>query len=317
MAFVAALACIGSAQGYRRPDAFNTTMEGRGSVRINGQTYSFNQLQVTLQSNERVTVHALLYSANNRDVVMSGRLKDRSSRGGRLVADINSVEYGRDHDTADATATIDLSSGERFSAVTVRGRNTSDRNSVSLDFTGNGRQVTQYQGDRDRDRNRDRDDRSDRDHDWNRDRDWNRDWDRDDNRRAHGLYTDADEWRRRGEHFLVRYNLDLDRNGRAKMTVKAEDRNMPNDRNSQFAHGAILEYLERGRDVVQTGRWSQNGNNITIIFDRIETGNNNNRSRREVLKGKIRNGTIWMDQYDQNLYGHRVNLTFEKRNIFR
>src|SRR5689334_16700721 len=87
-AFVAAsavaLMSLSYAQsGGRRPESFNTAMEGRGSVHFNGATYSFHALQVTLQRNDRITIHALLYTPNNKDVVLTGRARDYSRRGNR------------------------------------------------------------------------------------------------------------------------------------------------------------------------------------------------------------------------------------------
>lgn len=305
-AAVAMAALISTASAQRWPDrtpdrqAFNTTMEGRGTVHFNGATYSFRELQVTLQNNRRVTVHAFL-SGRDKDVVFTGKLEDRNGRSGRFNADIEGVAYGRDNDAADATCEIDMGTGQRFDSVTIRGRNRSDRNNLSLDFTST-REVTDSRWpDRDRGRDGDRDRDRDRDRDGNNGR-----W------RAAGSYVDKDEWRGRGDHFLVRYALNLGRDGRARLVVASlEDRNMPDDKKSRYDHGDILKYLQHGRDVIQTGRWTQNGDEIMIRFDRIQTGDGS-RDKDEVLRGRMRNGTVWIDDYEKSFYGHHVSLSFER-----
>jgi hypothetical protein len=310
VAGIAALMSISFAQhSNRKPDAFNTTMEGRGSVHFNGATYSFHQLQVTLQRNDRVTVHALLYASNNKDVVFTGKMSDFGRRTGRLSADIDAVGYGRDSDGADALCDIDMTSDRRFNTVTITGRNTTDHNNLSLDFVSNGHEITDFQiPNRDQIYDKDRG-RHDRDHDRDRDRDH----DNNNGRASAGHYVDMDEWRRNGEHFVVRYRLDLDRDGGAKMVVQSvEDRNMPDDRDARYDHGDVLKYLQHGQGVTQTGRWTQDGNNVTIRFDHIEYGFTSKR-KDEVFRGHMRNGTIWIDDYEKSFYGHSVNLSFEAR----
>ena len=313
VACLATLASLGSAQRWnRRPDPFNTTMEGRGSVHFNGTTYSFHQLQVTLQRNDRLTVHALLYAGDGRDVVLSGKVNDFGRRTGRLSADIDSIGYGRDNDSADAMCDIDMTSADRFNTVTITGQNTTDHNGLSLDFVSNGRVVTDFQrpnNDRIYD-NRKWDNRRGDNRD--RDRDRNGDRDREDNRGGYaaGRYTDSDQWRRHGDSFLVRYTLDMRPNGQVRLVADGQDRNMPDDRDSRYDHGDILKYLQHGDNVVETGHWTQDGNRITITFDWIQYGDTS-RSKKEVWHGQMRNGTLWIDDYEKSFYGHDVQLSFE------
>jgi len=291
-------------RGWRKPEPFNTTMEGRGNVHFNGATYSFKALQVTLQKNDRVTIHALLYAENNKDVVLTGKVSDFSRRAGRLSADIDSVSYGRDMDPADAMCDIDTTNGGRFSTVTITGRNTRDHNNVSLDFVSNGHEITDFRDPYAMDRNREKD----RNQPW-----WKGNGDRGDDQRyaAAGRYVDMDEWRRAGEHFVVRYRLELQRDGDARMIVESvEDRNMPNDHDARWDHGDILKYLQRGQDVTQTGKWRQDGDRITISFDHISYGNTS-RDKDEVFHGRMRNGTIFVEDYEKSFYGHNVSLSFE------
>jgi len=264
---------------------------------VNGASYTFSQLQLSLQDNQRVSVHALLYGRDNKDVVFTGRLNDHGRRDGRLSADIDNVAYGRDTDSADASCDIDMGSGKKFNSVTINGRNSNDRNKISLDFVSNGREVTDYQG---RWPNRDRD--NNRDH--------NNDGDR--GRNASGRYSDTDEWRRRNDHFKVTYALDLRQSGDVRLVVAAEDRNMPDDRDARYDHGDILKYLQDGHDVIETGRWTQNGDRVTITFDSIQYGRTSC-DKREVLKGRVKGNTLWIDDFEKSFYGHGSSLSFEKK----
>jgi hypothetical protein len=296
-----------SAQRNRRPDPFNTTMEGRGTVHFNGATYSFHQLQLTLQKNQRVTVHALLYASDSKDVILTGKVSDFGRRTSRLSADIDAVSYGRDTDSAEAMCDIDLTSNGRFNTVTITGSNTTDHNNISLDFVSNGKEVTDFQrpnGDRIYDQ-------------YGKDRDRNRGGGNnghDDNRSVQvaGRYADSDEWRKHGQHFLVRYSLELRRQGDARLVVSSvEDRDMPDDKDSRFDHGDILKYLQRGQDVMETGQWVQDGDRVTITLDRVQYGETS-RPKKEVLRGRMRNGTLWIDDYEKSFYGHNVSLSFER-----
>ena len=298
---VAALTSSAMAQRWQRPDAFNTTMEGRGTAHYNGSTYSFRQIQVTLQKNQRLTVHALLYAQDGRDIVLTGKVSDFSHRTGRLSADLDSVSYGRDFDPADALCDIDTEPDGRFNTVTITGRDTSGHNNLALDFVSNGHQITDLQ---DPGRN-EMTDPGRRDHDQGDDFG---------GRMDAGRYINVDEWRNHGQHYLLRYTLDLARkSGQARMVVSSDSSvDLPDDRDSKFDHGDVLKYMGRGASVVETGMWSQDGDRVTITFDRIQYGDTN-RSKKEVFHGTIRNGVLSVDDYEKSFYGHSATLTFSKQ----
>lgn len=316
MAVALATAAISIASAQR---SFNTTMEGRGTARFGGQSYSFNQLQLTLQENKRVTVHALLRNMQSKDLVFTGRLNNSSRRSGRLNADIDNVAYGANADSADALCDIDMSSNSQFRTVTITGRNTSDRNRVALDFVSNGREVTSYQPPRgamgdeqkrrqDQDRDRDRNRNRDRDRDKNDNR-----WPNGGNRSsAQGRYTETEAWRNNGQHFVMRYTLELSRNGDARLVADSlEDRNMPNNSEDRYDHGDILKYMHSDHTVTETGHWTQDGDRVTIKFDRISYGSTR-RDKKEVWKGRLRNDSLRIDDFEKSFYGHKVELTFAR-----
>src|SRR5579885_3049070 len=176
MASIVALAIVGIAPAQRRWDGdMNTTMEGRGTVHFDGITYSFRSLQLTVQKNKRVTVHAILDNPDGRDVVFMGKMSDIGRRTGRLSADLDSAAYGRESDAADALCDVDLGPDETFRTVTITGRNTSDHNVLSLDLVSNGHRVTTFQPPaRDRIYDQDRNRRDQHDQNWGRDKDHDR-----------------------------------------------------------------------------------------------------------------------------------------------
>src|SRR5262249_42716487 len=159
-----------------------TIMEGRGSAHVNGSTYDFHQLQITLQKNDRLTIHALLYGADRRDVIFTGHVSDFGRRTARLSADIDNVSYGRDTDSADAMCAIEMTASDRSNTVTITGRTTIVHNNASLDFVSNGHLATDPNDD-----NRDHDRDHNRDHDNNR---WT----------AAGRYVDFDQWQNRRDN---------------------------------------------------------------------------------------------------------------------
>lgn len=292
LGFVAVLASFAPAQGRwnQRERAINRTERGSGTVHFKGRDYSVSQVQVTLASNGRATIRAV---RSGSDVVFTGKWGRYGLRNDAAGVVLDRVSYDGDSDRASVRGRVDLR-GNSFDTVDLMGQNSEERNDLWLRFDANGRSW---------------DDRDDR---WDNN---NGRWDRDDYRNnrgdAVGRYTDSERWSRRNDDFFVKYVLELSSNGRARLVVSSEDRNMPNDETSRRQHGDVIRYLHSGQDVVQTGRWSQSGDRVTINWDRISYGGTT-RTKSSTWRGRQQVRDLRFDSYDESFYGRRSELTFER-----
>lgn len=262
--------------------AFTRTQSGNGTVRFDGRNYDINSVQVSLQSNGRATVRAI---RGGDDFVFTGKWSQYGLRRDSAGLILDRVQHGNDSDKANARGRVDLRPGGGFDFVEITGRNRDEKNDLSLRFDTNGR---------------------------GNDDDY--DYPNNGNRSAAGNYMDTEQWGHNNESFQIKYTLDLARNSRQARLVADStwDRNMPNDDRDTNRHGDILRYLHSGHNVVQTGRWSQNGDNVTITFDRISYGNTS-RSKSETMRGRLKGNTIIIDSFDRDFYGRDARLTFERR----
>lgn len=291
---LASTATFASAQGRSdRVPSFNTTMDGRGTTHYRGRDYRFTRLQVTVQDNKRVTIHA--YIEPHSDIVFTGRADRLDPRGNRIMATVDSGALGRDEGPGEGVAKIFMSSQNRFSSVTVDGRDVNDQSGFSLRFASRS-QVTQYD-------DRDNPDSQGGGHGHGNGRD----------RGQARQFTDEERWRNDRQEFVMRYSLSLESDSDARLVVESiQDRNMPNDKTDRHTHGEILRYLVDGQSVNQSGHWSQHGDTVTITFDTIQTGAAP-RGRKEKFTGHMRNGTLVMDDWDRTFYGHAVRFWFSAR----
>jgi len=84
---------------------------------------------------------------------------------------------------------------------------------------------------------------------------------------AAGHYTNVTRWTKRGQEFVIQYTINLSNSGTARLQASSlQDRNMPNSGRNTDPHGDILKYMHAGHDVIQTGRFDQNGGGVTIYF---------------------------------------------------
>lgn len=120
---------------------FNTTIDGRGTCHLRGRNYKFGRLQVTVQDNKRVTIHA--YIGPLEDLVFTGRTDRYDSRGNRILVNVETAAHGRDSGPANGVAKIFLGGRNRFTSITVDGRDTDDRLGFDLRFAGSSK-VTHY-----------------------------------------------------------------------------------------------------------------------------------------------------------------------------
>jgi len=129
---------------------------------------------------------------------------------------------------------------------------------------------------------------------------------------AAGHYTSVARWTRNGNEFVIRYVINLSSEGHARLEATSlQDRNMPNNDANTDPHGDILRYMHTGHDVIQTGNWRQDGNDITIHLTQIEYGHTV-RSKSETLRAHVAGNTLVVDSYDSNFYGDRLDTTFRK-----
>jgi hypothetical protein len=306
---LASMASLASAQGRSdRIPTFNTTIDGRGTAHLRGKDYRFGRLQVTVQDNKRVTIHAYIGPLN--DLVFTCRADRFDGRGNRIMAKVDSAAQGRDAGPGDGDAKIFMSGRDRFSSVTVDGRDTDDHLGFSLRFAGSS-QVRAYDP-------RDNPDSQDYDRNHggsgnggNHGNGGNRG--NDGNSRRAMRFTDEETWRNNRQEFVMRYSLTLESDTDAKLVIESvQDRNMPNDKDDRHTHGDILRYMVDGHNVNQSGHWSQHGDTVTITFDTIQTGGAP-RSRTEKFTGHLRNGTLVMSDWDRTFYGHDPRFAFVSR----
>lgn len=296
-ASIAATACLtlagfALAQGRsNRSRPFDTTMDGEGTSHILGTDYRFKRMQVVVEQNQRVTIRG--FYGPLRAILFKGRANRWDVRGNRILVDIDSATLGRDDHPANGVAKIFLSRRNEFSSVTVDGRDRDDHLGFSLRFASTG--VTSLHPDWDAPTTQQGNDR-----------------DRDDfgGRAVSGRYTADDRWQSDRGDWDVRYNLELSTDSdRATLSVlPMRDRGLPDDKSNRRSHGEILKYLQSS-DVIQMGRWTQKGDQITISFDTIQTGGAP-RSRHEKLVGRLRNGVLIIDDWNRDFYGHDARLAF-------
>jgi len=249
---------------------------------------------VSVGNDRRITIHAYVDGRNGRDVVFRGQISDVSRRAERLTADLDTVDDGYGQDHANALCDIDMVDNNTYKSVTITGRNINDRNNLSLNFTSTGRRA------------------DDRGKFWDNPGAYGRDRDRDDQWRGTGSFVETEEWRRHGEHYVLRYTLTLSHNGDARLVADSiEDRNMPTDEENMRAHGQILKYLQHNRNVVQTGDWHRDGDRITIHFDTVSYGDKR-RSKDEKWIGHLRNDQLSVTDFEDSFYGHETKLTFQR-----
>ena len=246
-----------------------------------------------------MTIHA--YIGPLADLVFTGHADRFDPRGNRIIASVDSAAHGRDVGPGTGTAKVFMSGRDRFSSVTVDGRDSDDHAGFSLRFAGSS-QVKSYDprdnpDSQDLDRNRDKDDRN---HGGG-------------NPQRAGRFSDEERWRNNHQEFVMRYSLTLESDSDAKLVVESlQDRNMPNDKDDRHTHGDILRYLIDGHNVNQSGHWSRDGDKVTITFDTIETGGAP-RGRREQMVGHMRDGKLVMQDWDRTFYGHDVRFSFDQR----
>ncbi len=242
-----------------------------------------------------MTIHA--YIGPLSDIVFTGRADRLDPRGNRIMASVESSAEGRSAGPGDGAAKIFMAGRDRFSSVTVDGRDVNDQSGFSLRFAGTS-QVTRY---------------DDRD---NPDSQGDRRGNGDGNGMGRGQgrqFTDEERWRNGRQDFVMRYTLTLRSDSGARMVVESiQDRNMPNGRVDRQTHGDILKYLINGQAVNQSGHWTQQGNTVTILFDTIQTGGAP-RGRKEKFTGHMGNGTLVMDDWDRTFYGRDVRFSFSAR----
>jgi len=131
-------------------------------------------------------------------------------------------------------------------------------------------------------------------------------------RYAAGHYTSVSRWSARGDRFSIRYVINLGSDGHSRLEATSlEDRNMPNNDRNTNPHGDILRYMHTGHDVIQTGNWDQNGNDVTIRLNRIQYGRTT-RSKSETLRCRLSGNGLVIDSFDRNFYGDRFDTTFDK-----
>ncbi|MEA2552635.1 MAG: hypothetical protein QOJ65_811 [Fimbriimonadaceae bacterium] len=292
-----ALLIAGSAFAQTRVRPFNLSQEGSGTVRIQRRDDRIRSVQLTLQGTGRVTIRAVRPEGA---AVFTGKWSRIQGRNNAVDLNISTVSDGNQTDYINADGHVELTS-RGFNYIELHSRNT-DRNDVSLRFSGNGHYITDYRDDPQW-RNR-YDDRGQQSGQWQ--------GDSNSNRSARGSYTDMERWRRGNEEFIMKYSLDLRGDGTARLVVSSEqDRNMPNDASNRRSHGDIIKYMHQGHDIIQTGTWSQNGSKITLRLDRIQYGSTR-RDKNEVVRAHVTGNVLYWDEFDKAFYGRNARLGFER-----
>jgi hypothetical protein len=128
---------------------------------------------------------------------------------------------------------------------------------------------------------------------------------------AAGHYMYKLAWTGENADNRIAYELTLGSDRVAQMTITGRGE-MYADGPNGHRYGVLIYDLAKGAKVVQKGSWRENGSNVTVSFERIDTGRGGWDDQYQDMSGHMYDNNLYIDRWNHEFYGSEPRFNFSR-----